>query len=189
MTGSRGGSASAGGADAAYDTFEAFVRDSAKPLLRVAWLLSGDEHAAQDLVQETHVRMAKGWPRITRDGMDPMPYARTTLYRLQVDSWRRRGRRPERLVDAVPERSGPREDEGSALRMTLMAALARLTPRQRAVLVLRFLEDRTEVQAAAVLGCSVNTVKSQTRHALQRLRELNPDLVEDLAPAGREASR
>ena len=85
--------------------------------------------------------------------------------------------------------------------MTLMAALARLTPRQRAVLVLRFLEDRTdeplvrvdeaipEVQAAAVLGCSVNTVKSQTRHALQRLRELNPDLVEDLAPAGREASR
>ena len=57
------------------------------------------------------------------------------------------------------------------------AALARLTPRQRAVLVLRFYEDRTEVETAVLLGCSVSTVKSQARHALERLRVLAPDLA------------
>jgi DNA-directed RNA polymerase specialized sigma24 family protein len=55
------------------------------------------------------------------------------------------------------------------------------------VLVLRYLEDRTEVQTAAVLGCSVSTVKSQARHAIARLRQLNPQLVADLEPARREA--
>ena len=60
---------------------------------------------------------------------------------------------------------------------TLADALARLTPKQRAVLVLRFYEDRTEVEAAEALGCSVNTVKSQTRHALERLRVLAPELT------------
>ncbi len=92
---------------------------------------------------------------------------------------------PERLVGAVPDGVGRAADPD--LRMTLQAALATLTPRQRAVLVLRFLEDRTEVQAAEVLGCSPNTVKSQTRHALARLRELNPHLVAELAPARTEA--
>ena len=70
-------------------------------------------------------------------------------------------------------------------RLTLAAALARLTPRQRAVLVARFYEDRTEVDAARVLGCSVSTVKSQTRHALERLRLLAPELA---ATFGREES-
>ena len=70
------------------------------------------------------------------------------------------------------------DEAGTATdRLTLEAALARLTPRQRAVLVLRLYEDYTEVQAAAALGISPNTVKSQTRVALQRLRELAPDAV------------
>jgi RNA polymerase sigma-70 factor (sigma-E family) len=165
--------------------FEAFVRASTVPLLRVAWVLTGDHHAAQDLVQETHVRLASRWESVTRDGADPMPYARTVLHRLHIDRWRRRSRRPERLVDEVPERvaGGPDAD----LRVTLRAALATLTPRQRAVLVLRFLEDRTEVQAADVLGCSVSTVKSQTRDALARLRRTAPHLLDDLTPTGREA--
>ena len=65
----------------------------------------------------------------------------------------------------------------SPTRLTLVDALSRLTPRQRAVLVARFYEDRTEVDTARVLGCSVSTVKSQTRHALERLRVLAPELA------------
>ncbi|MBD3783366.1 MAG: SigE family RNA polymerase sigma factor [Micrococcales bacterium] len=167
------------------EAYEEFVRASTVPLLRVAWLLTGDHHAAQDLVQDTHVRMAARWGSITRTDGDPMAYARTVLHRLHIDRWRWRSRRPERLVDAVPE-GAPTNADDPDLRVTLRAALATLTPRQRAVLVLRFLEDRTEVQTAEVLCCSVSTVKSQTRHALARLRELNPHLVADLAPAGTE---
>ncbi|MEO7268419.1 MAG: SigE family RNA polymerase sigma factor [Knoellia sp.] len=164
--------------------FEAFVRASTTPLLRVAWLLTGDHHSAQDLVQETHVRMASRWSSIARHDSDPMAYARTVLHRINIDQWRRRQRRPERLVADAPDAVHAVDDHD--LRFALMDALARLTPKQRSVLVLRYLEDRTEVQTAAVLGCSVNTVKSQARHALNRLRELNPELMQDLAPVSEE---
>lgn len=73
--------------------------------------------------------------------------------------------------------------EAAARRLVLREALSRLTPRQRAVLVLRFYEDATEVQAAHLLGCSVSTVKSQTRHALERLRVLAPELAETFGQA------
>jgi RNA polymerase sigma factor (sigma-70 family) len=79
------------------------------------------------------------------------------------------------------ERSDPSAGdlaEHSDSRVTLAQALRLLTPKQRAVLVVRFYEDRTELEAARILGCSVNTVKSQTRHALNRLRELAPELLE-----------
>ena len=78
---------------------------------------------------------------------------------------------------------GP-DDQDAAVeqRVVLRTALLRLTARQRAVLSLRFLEDLTEVQSATVLGCSVSTVKSQTRDALARLRALAPDLLVDLGP-------
>lgn len=165
--------------------FEAFVRASTTPLLRVAWLLTGDHHAAQDLVQETHVRMAAKWGSIRRHESDPMAYARTVIHRIQIDAWRRRQRRPERLVADAPDRPSHASSDQD-LRVVLLDALARLTPKQRSVLVLRYLEDRTEVQTAAVLGCSVNTVKSQARHALMRLRELNSELIQDLVPASKE---
>jgi len=164
--------------------FEAFVHSSTTPLLRVAWLLTGDHHGAQDLVQETHVRMAAKWTSIRRHDSDPMAYARTVLHRIHIDQWRRRQRRPERLVAEAPDAVPAVADHD--LRFALMDALARITPKQRSVLVLRYLEDRTEVQTAAVLGCSVNTVKSQARHALGRLRELNPELMQDLAPVSKE---
>ena len=82
-------------------------------------------------------------------------------------------RRTPSRCDRLTETPGCRRG-----RLTLAAALARLTPRQRAVLVARFYEDRTEVDAARVLGCSVSTVKSQTRHALERLRVLAPELAD-----------
>jgi RNA polymerase sigma factor (sigma-70 family) len=82
------------------------------------------------------------------------------------------------LTDHHPELGG--EGPDVERRLVLRDALARLTPKQRAVLSLRFFEDLTEVQTAAVLGCSVSTVKSQTRTALERLRVLAPDLLGSL---------
>jgi RNA polymerase sigma-70 factor (sigma-E family) len=169
------------------DGYDAFVRASTVPLLRVAWLLTGDSHDAQDLVQETHVRMASRWGSITRHDGDPTAYARTVLHRIHIDQWRLRQRRPERLVDTPPDSGVGDGTDAADLRLALTDALARLTPKQRSVLVLRYLEDRSEAQTAAVLGCSVNTVKSQARHAIVRLRQLNPQLVADLEPAGKEA--
>ena len=170
--------------------FEAFVRAAWHPLLRSAVLLCGERHGAEDLVQETLVRVAQRWPRLVRGGADPMPYARTVLYRLWVDIWRRRRTRPETLVEAPGEQRGGVGVDGAAAsvdRVALARALDQLTARQRAVLVLRYLEDRTEVETARVMGCSPNTVKSQARHALARMRELAPDVVAEFAPAGTEA--
>jgi RNA polymerase sigma-70 factor (sigma-E family) len=168
--------------------FDTFVRAAWRPLLRSAVLLTNDTHAGEDLVQETLTRVADRWPRLTSGGDDPMPYARTVLYRLAVDSWRRRRVRPETVTEQLGEPRGiPVDLVGEALdRLLLRQALAALTARQRAVLVLRYLEDRTEVETARVLGCSPNTVKSQARHALARMRELAPDVVREFAPVGKE---
>lgn len=162
--------------------FDSFVRGAWRPLLRSAVLLTNDTHAGEDLVQETLTRVADRWERLTRGDADPMPYARTVLYRLAVDAWRRRSVRPREteLVDGQPAQPvgrGVATEPRTVDRLVLQQALSRLTPRQRAVLVLRFFEDRSEVQTAQVLGCSPNTVKTQTRHALRRLRELAPELV------------
>ena len=108
--------------------------------------------------------------------MDPEAYVRRVLYSRFVDGWRRR-----RLLElpwvSPPGVPGGDEAGTAADRLTLREALVQLTPRQRAVLILRFYEDLTESQAAAALGVSPNTVKSQTRAALRRLRELAPGAV------------
>lgn len=160
------------------EDFEAWVRARAGALARTAYLLTGDVHLAEDLVQDTLARVADHWARVSRRG-DPDAYARRVMHHLAIDRWRRRrARPPEVLTDQHPELG----DEGPDLerRLVLRDALARLTPKQRAVLSLRFYEDLTEVQAAQVLGCSPNTVKSQTRQALERLRTLAPDLLSAL---------
>lgn len=159
------------------EDFEAFARARWLPLLRTATLLTGDGHAAEDLVQETLARAAQRWSVVSSAG-SPEAYVRRILYTRSVDAWRWRRHQPDPVE--VTERLGSRSrDEGgdADARLTLAEALARLTPKQRAVLVLRFYEDRTEVEAAEALGCSVNTVKSQTRHALERLRALAPELA------------
>lgn len=158
--------------------FEAFVRASRPTLLRTAYLLAGDRHRAEDLVQETLVRVARRWERCAGA---PLAYARVTLHRLAIDDYRWRRRRPETPVDGV---DGPAlADATNAIegRLVLAQALSRLTAAQRAVLVCRFFDDLTEAQAAQVLGISPNTVKSQTRRALARLRELGPELLTDAA--------
>jgi RNA polymerase sigma-70 factor (sigma-E family) len=151
-----------------------FVSARSAALSRAAFLLTGDHQAAEDLVQETYVVLVRRWQ--SSGHVDPEVYVRRILYSRYVDGWRRR--RLRELPWASPPDAAGGDEEGTATdRMTLSEALARLTPRQRALLVLRFYEDLTETGTAAALGISPNTVKSQTRVALQRLRELAPDIV------------
>ena len=151
-----------------------FVSARGAALSRAAYLLTGDHQAAEDLVQDTYVTLVRRWQK--SGTLDPEAYVRKILYSRFVDGWRRR--RLWELPWASPPDTAGGDEEGTATdRLTLQDALARITPRQRAVLVLRFYEDLTESQTAVALGISPNTVKSQTRVALQRLRELVPDAV------------
>ncbi len=160
------------------EDFEAWVRARAGALARSAYLLTGDVQLAEDLVQDTLARVADHWARVSRRG-EPDAYARQVMHHLAIDRWRRRrARPPEVLTDRHPELGGDGPDVER--RLVLRDALSRLTPKQRAVLSLRFYEDLTEVQTAQVLGGSPNTVKSQSRQALERLRVLAPDLLSAL---------
>ena len=151
-----------------------FVSARGAALSRAAYLLTGDHQAAEDLVQETCVVLVRRWQK--SGTVDPEAYVRRILFSRFVDG--RRRRRLAELPWATPPDAPGGDEAGTATdRLTLQGALARLTPRQRAVLVLRFYDDLTETQTADTLGVSPSTVKSQTRVALQRLRELAPDAV------------
>lgn len=152
--------------------FEHFVRSRVPALSRTAYLLTGDAHLAEDLVQQALLSAAKSWHRIQGD---PEPYVRRILYTQNISWWRRR-RLQETPMESYEAPSAPAKD--SDLRLSLEQALAELTPRQRTILVLRFFEDLTEVQTAHVLGIHSGTVKSTTRKALDRLRTLAPHLEE-----------
>lgn len=171
------------------ESFRAYVDARLQVLSRVAYLLTGDWHLAEDLVQVTLTRVARHWDRVVDKG-DPDPYVRKVLHSQHVSLWRRRWRHVE-LRDPLPEAAAPDGFAGTEQSLVVRQALARLAPRQRAVLVLRFFEDLTETQAAQALGCSVSTVKSQTRDALARLREHAPELADlvGAAPAGAPQER
>ncbi|GAA0794041.1 SigE family RNA polymerase sigma factor [Spirilliplanes yamanashiensis] len=151
--------------------FLAFVAAATPALFRVAYALTGQQQAAEDLLQSALERVAARWRRID----DPGAYARTVMYHEQI-SWWRRWKRREVVVARPPERVADDPAAGVALRLSLRAALDRLGPRQRAVLVLRYLEDRPEAEVARLLGCSPKTVASQASRGLARLRELCPEL-------------
>jgi RNA polymerase sigma-70 factor (sigma-E family) len=159
---------------AGREDFEAFVAARYAALLRTAYLLTGDQHDAEDLLQQSLVKAVGAWKRIEGD---PEPYVRTILVRQNVSRWRSRRWR-ELTTDAPPER--PVSDEGAEDRVALHRALGVLAPRQRAVIVLRYYEDLTEAQTAEALGIAVGTVKSQARDALRRLREAVPGLADML---------
>jgi RNA polymerase sigma-70 factor (sigma-E family) len=156
----------------AEDDFHAFVVARTPALSRTAYLLTGDAHLAEDLVQTALFKAARGWHRIQGD---PEPYVRRILYTQNISWWRSRRHIREQTLGAYDVPAAAADHD---LRMTLERALALLTTRQRTVLVLRFFEDLTEVQAAAMLGIGSGTVKSITRQALGRLRTLSPELAE-----------
>lgn len=151
--------------------FAEFVAGRQAALSRTAYLLTGDHHLAQDLVQAALLQAAKHWRRIHTS---PEAYVRRAMYHQNISWWRRR-RFAESTLNGHDD-AAPAVD--TDLRLTLDQALARLTPKQRTVLVLRFYEDLTEVETARTLGLSTSTVKSTTRHALGRLRTLAPELAE-----------
>ncbi|MFB4273761.1 MULTISPECIES: SigE family RNA polymerase sigma factor [unclassified Nonomuraea] len=156
-----------------HDGFREFVLARQQALMRTAYLLTGDAHLAEDLLQSVLIKVVGQWGKLSRGG-SPEAYTRKALVN-QYISWRRRPRF-ELPSAEVPER-GVSSDESALDRIVLRQALARLGPRQRAVIVLRFWEDLTEAQTAEVLGCSVGNVKSQTHHALARLRTIAPELI------------
>jgi RNA polymerase sigma-70 factor (sigma-E family) len=168
-----------------YEGFEEFVYARQRSLIRTAYLLTGDAHLAEDLLQTVLARVAFRWPKLARSG-DVEAYARKALVNQHL-SWRRR-KSVELPSVAVPER-GRSHDEATVRRLALREALAKLTPHQRTVLVLRFFEDRTEHDTAQLMGCSLGTVKSQTHHALGRLRILAPELADLLADMPTEVHR
>jgi RNA polymerase sigma-70 factor (sigma-E family) len=165
--------------------FDSFVRARTPALLRSAYLLTGDQHLAEDLVQNALARTHRHWSKLHEAG-NAEAYTRKTMYHLQVSWWRRR-RIAESLGTDMPDRAPaaqPDLADATALRLSLRSALRLLTARQRAVLVLRFFDDLTEAQAAEMLGVTVGTVKSQTARALARLRVVAPELADHHAPGG-----
>ena len=151
--------------------FDAFVQARGAALSRTAYLLTGDHHLAQDLVQAALLQAARHWRRIHTS---PEAYVRRAMYHQNISWWRRRKLTETALVD----HDGAAVAGDTDLRLTLDHALARLTPRQRTVLVLRYYEDLTETETARVLTLSTSTVKSTTRQARARLRTLAPELAE-----------
>jgi RNA polymerase sigma-70 factor (sigma-E family) len=153
-----------------------FVRGRGQSLLRAAVVLTGDQGLAEDLVQSALARTHLAWNRLADKG-NAEAYARRVMYHLQVDWWRRKRFR-ESMPGLVPDVLSVGDVADAVIARDAVArALRALTPKQRAVIVLRFFEDLSETEAASVLGCSVGTVKSQTFKALAKLRAELPDFA------------
>ncbi|GAA3264949.1 MULTISPECIES: SigE family RNA polymerase sigma factor [Streptomyces] len=162
MTGAMGNSGSA-------RDFETFVGACGPRLLRMAWLLTGDAHQAEDLLQTA---LAKVWPKWSRIAEEhPEAYVRKTLVTTHASWWRRRWR-GEVPHGELPDQPSAGGDPFAAvdLEQSLAAAVRSLPRRQRAVLVLRYLEDLSVEETAQIMGCRPGTVKSQSVKALRTLR-------------------
>jgi RNA polymerase sigma-70 factor (sigma-E family) len=159
-----------------HEEFDRFVEEACEPLLRAVYLIVRDAAAAEDVVQETLLRVARRWPRVRRM-RHPAAYARRIAVNLALDQHRVRSRE-----GAALEREGSvlarSEEDGNGRvehRADLIAALSKLSPRARAVIVLRYYGDLSEAQVADSLGCSVGTVKTTTSRALATLRTQGAD--------------
>ncbi|MCS7480904.1 SigE family RNA polymerase sigma factor [Umezawaea endophytica] len=149
--------------------FSEYVDARALVLRRTAYLLCGDWHRAEDLVQTALAKLYVAWPRLVRaGGVDS--YTRKVLVNTTVDESRRAYRRRETTVGTIPE---PRGDAArSEDRVDVLTALAKLPPGQRAVVVLRYWEDQSVSETARLLGRTEGTVKSQASKGLAALRAL-----------------
>jgi RNA polymerase sigma-70 factor (sigma-E family) len=160
-----------------------FAAGSGGHLYRSACLLtSGDTHLAEDLVQETLSRMYALWGRITRID-NPAAYAQTVLVRTFLTQ-RRRYSASERPLADVPDLPVPHGADDTALRLALLQALRELPPKDRAVVVLRYWEDRTVEQTADAMHVSAIAVRSRSSRALAKLRARLGGSLAELAGSG-----
>ncbi|MDN4173751.1 SigE family RNA polymerase sigma factor [Nocardioides sp. SOB77] len=165
--------------------FTAWLAARQPALLRTAYLLTGDRHAAEDLLQTSLAKLYLAWDRVhDRGAVDA--YARRIMVNEHTSLWRRGWKQRERATEVVPEPPPvvPTYDEGTSAQV--WALVQGLPRRARAVLVLRYYEQLTEAETADVLGISVGTVKSQCSRALATLRERTPS---HLDPTSREEER
>ncbi|MFE5211263.1 SigE family RNA polymerase sigma factor [Streptomyces sp. NPDC056600] len=153
----------------ALDDFQAFARAVTPRLFRSALLMCGDWHLAEDLVQTALGKVYAAWSRVRR-AESPHAYAHTVLMRTYI-SHKRLRRSSEQPVAVLPEEEAAEEGDG-ALRVTLVAALGKLQKRDRAVVVLRYWEDRSVQETSSMLGMSQSTVRNRSSRALAKLRKL-----------------
>jgi len=154
---------------AGQDAFRDYVAGRSTRLLKTAWLLTGDWHLAEDLLQTALAKTSLAWHRIERwESVDA--YVRKAMVTTYATWWRRkwRGETPTR---ELPEQLSSDPYQEIDLRESVRRVLLTLPARQRAVVVLRYFEDLSEAETAAALGCSVGAVKSHSSRALARLRE------------------
>jgi RNA polymerase sigma-70 factor (sigma-E family) len=160
----------------APEGFTTFVTECSHRLLRAAWMLTGDVARAEDLLQTVLAMAWRKWGAISSTG-NPEAYVRQMLFTTYVTWWRRRWR-AEVPTERLPDRGLPeRMADEAANRDLINRALAKVSRQQRAILVLRFLEDLSVAETAEVLGCSQGTVTTQTSRAFVILRT-NPHLLE-----------
>ncbi len=154
--------------------FEEFVHAHADSLWRQAWMLTRHRQDAEDLLQETLVRLVLNWARVDPD-RQPLAYARTTMARLHVSRWRAARRRVQLVLGRDPEILDHRSDFSSVEDQALIhELLAALTARERVVLVLTYLEDLPDDAIAEAVGATTGTVRSLRSRALARLRADSP---------------
>jgi RNA polymerase sigma-70 factor (sigma-E family) len=149
--------------------FERFVAEHGDRLLHAAYGLCGDWQHAEDLVQQALVALARRWPDVSTNSLG---YAYRCLIRANIDRWRVLARRPEVLLDPQAFTAVEPTGEPAAFEdhLVVLAALRTLPQRQRAIVVLRYLQDLSEVDTAAALGISVGAVKSGAARGVARLR-------------------
>ncbi|MFF5080446.1 SigE family RNA polymerase sigma factor [Actinoplanes sp. NPDC000266] len=158
----------AGTASGTEQEFRVFVQGMAASLHRTAYLLCGDWYLADDLVQEALAKAYSHWRKVQKAD-SPSAYVR----RILINESRRHWRRNRRVdVSEVPDITVPDLSDGVVTRADLLQALQSLTMRQRATVVLRFLEGLSERETAEALKCSQGTVKSQTSRALIKLKSV-----------------
>jgi RNA polymerase sigma-70 factor (sigma-E family) len=162
--------------------FQQYVSLRTGALLRLAYLLSGDAHTAEDLVQESLLRCHRRWDKVTHAD-NPDAYVRRVVVNQHL-SWRRRRSSTELVVepDHLPQVGAADSQESLAARDLLWRAMHQLPTRQRTVLVLRYYEDLCDADIADLLGCRDGTVRSLAARAFANLRE-HPDLAGYAVPA------